>query len=111
MNRHIPIAVIGAGCRFPGADTLEALGALLNSGETAISSIPESRWALSASNSGVKINLETMRAGLIDGVEGLDRKCFRISGNEAPMVDPLQRLFLETAWHALENAGVSPGDP
>ena len=108
MSRQDDIAIVGLGCRFPGANSPEAFGDLLRRGGSAHAPIPEARWRLFAGNDGVETGLANPRAGLVDDIDGLDRRCFRISANEAPMVDPLQRLFLEASWHALESAGLSP---
>lgn len=110
MTRQRPIAIIGVGCRLPGVPAFRDMAALLKSGQTAIAPIPHSRWALSTANTDTDMGLRNPQAGLIGDVAGLDRTCFGISANEAPMVDPLQRLFLETSWHALEHAGLSPAD-
>lgn len=110
MSHPNDIAVIGIGCRFPGANSPAEFGDLLRSGRSSLAPIPDARWHLSAANDGVETGLEQTCAGLVEDVDGLDRRCFRISANEAPMVDPLQRLFLETSWHALESAGLSPAN-
>lgn len=110
MIRQTPIAITGVGTRLPGVSSLGDMTRLLKSGQSTIAPIPESRWALSAANEGIETGLQNEHAALVEGFEGLDRKCFRISSNEAPMVDPLQRLFLETCWHALEDAGMSPAE-
>ncbi|MEV7442666.1 type I polyketide synthase [Streptomyces sp. NPDC091204] len=101
-----PIAIIGMGCRFPGADGPEAFWDLLEHGVDAIGRIPDerfSRWG--RGNSG------TDRAGLggfLDRVGGLDLDFFGISEHEAAKIDPQQRLMLEVAWEAVEDAGIDP---
>ncbi|MER6313870.1 SDR family NAD(P)-dependent oxidoreductase [Streptomyces sp. NPDC001581] len=101
-----PIAIIGMGCRFPGADGPEAFWNLLENGVDAIGRIPDerfSRWG--RGNSG------TDRAGLggfLDRVGGLDLDFFGIGEHEAARIDPQQRLMLEVAWEAVEDAGIDP---
>ena len=48
--------------------------------------------------------------GTIDNPTAFDARFFGISPNEAELIDPQQRLFLETCWHAMESAGYIPGD-
>ncbi len=104
------IAVVGMACRFPGADTPDELAEALQAGRTAIRPIPVERRALWATPAAKDLwpVIHARHAGLIDGVTDFDRRPFRISANEAPLMDPQQRLVLETGWHALEDAGLSP---
>jgi len=106
-----PIALIGMGCRFPQADGLEAYWKLLAEGRDAISEVPVARWDLqdffdANPNAAGKIN--TRYGGFIDGVDGFDAEFFGISPHEAERMDPQQRILLEVAWHALEDAGIPP---
>jgi iturin family lipopeptide synthetase A len=105
------IAIIGMGCRFPGAENLESYWHLLRSSGDAIQEIPRSRWDtnyFSNSESGLfgKINLRW--GGFLDQVEHFDPQFFEISPREAELMDPQQRLLLEVSWEALENAGQAP---
>ncbi|WP_428927732.1 polyketide synthase [Marinibacterium sp. SX1] len=112
--RPEPIAVVGMACRFPGADSPDALARLLRAGATSVAPVPDARRALWATG---QADTETLwsgiharHAGLIDGIETFDRLPFRISATEVPLVDPMQRLALETGWHALEDAGLAPAE-
>ncbi len=99
-----PIAIIGMGCRFPGgADTPELLWQLLNSGVDALGPVPRERFGRDLV---ARMNLR--RAAFLEQVDGFDAAFFRISPREAQQMDPQQRLFLEVAWEALENAGIDP---
>src|SRR6266540_5073231 len=101
-----PIAIVGIGCRFPGAGDPDAFWELLERGVDAIGMVPDerfSRWG--RGNSG------TARAslgGFLEGIGGLDLDFFGISEHEAAKIDPQQRLILEVAWEALEDAGIDP---
>ncbi|MEU9704083.1 SDR family NAD(P)-dependent oxidoreductase [Streptomyces sp. NPDC047981] len=98
-----PIAVVGMACRFPGAAGPEAYWRLLTAGESAVSDrSPDSRPGLPAGAVG-------RPSGFLDGVDGFDPEFFGITPREAAAIDPQQRLMLELAWEALENAGVVPG--
>lgn len=102
MSRQSPIAIVGMACRLPGAEDVPAFEAMLREGRNGITEIPPGR--LSPADPG----RPPAYAGLLSDVEGFDRAPFGISKTEAPLIDPLQRLFLEASWCALEDAGLSP---
>lgn len=103
MTSHVQIAVVGMACRFPSAESIADLSDLLRTGRCGIGPIPPARLALwGAHDAPIRF------AGLLQGIDSFDRHPFRISANEAPLLDPQQRLVLEMAWHALEDAGLSP---
>ncbi|MFH8988094.1 aminotransferase class I/II-fold pyridoxal phosphate-dependent enzyme [Streptomyces sp. NPDC017940] len=98
---HEPIAVVGIGCRFPGAPDPDSYWRLLRDGRDAITEVPRDRWdatRVAAPDFG----------GFVDGVEEFDARFFGLSAREAVRMDPQQRLLLETAWQALEDAGSDP---
>ncbi|WP_049974261.1 MupA/Atu3671 family FMN-dependent luciferase-like monooxygenase [Azospirillum sp. B4] len=92
-------AVIGMACRFPGAPDLDHFRALLRSGGSALRPPPAGRFAGTPSLGA---------GGFIDGVDEFDAEPFRLAPTEAALMDPHQRLFLETVWCALEDAGIDP---
>ncbi|WP_149536556.1 non-ribosomal peptide synthetase/type I polyketide synthase [Siccirubricoccus phaeus] len=92
-----PIAVIGMGCRFPGG----ALGDRRSPDEF-LDILLEGSPAIRA-----ETRDGTRREGhLLEAIEGFDAAFFRLSPREAASLDPQHRLVLETAWHALEDAGI-----
>ena len=100
-----PIAIVGAACRFPGgANSLDAYWALLDAGRNAVAEIPASRWE-TVGHPGAPLGWS---AGLVDDIDGFDPRFFGISAREATTMDPQQRMVLEVAWEALENAGIAP---
>jgi acyl transferase domain-containing protein len=106
-----PIAIIGTGCRFPGADNPEAFWQLLRNGVDAISEVPPDRWdidAFYAPDPATPGKMNTRYGGFLERVDGFDPDFFGISPREAERIDPQQRVVLEVAWEALENAGVVP---
>ncbi len=103
-----PIAIVGMACRFPGAGSIDDFAALTRSGKPAIAPVPQARWDLCDRNDPSRIGLPEIHAGLVEDIDKLDRKLMRVSSNEAPLIDPMHRLFFEIAWEALEEAGVSP---
>jgi len=104
------IAIIGIGCRFPGGiNSPDALWKLLVEGREAVSEVPADRWNVERfydAETGLAGKSIAKRGGFVDGIDQFDPQFFGISPREAPYVDPQHRLLLETAWEALEDAGV-----
>lgn len=103
-----PIAIIGVGCRFPGAKNPEAFWQLLCNGVDAITEVPADRWDIDAlydPNPGSSGKMNTRWGGFLEQVDQFDAQFFGIAPREAVYIDPQQRLLLEVAWEALENAG------
>ena len=113
--RSEPLAVVGVGCRLPGAPDPNAFWDLLRHGGDAVRVIPPDRWDVSryawpgadTEHAGAD-QQPVYQAGLLDCVDGFDAEFFGIAGREAQLMDPQQRLFLEVAWEALESAGIRP---
>ncbi len=105
-----PIAVIGVGCRFPGADDPEAFWDLLEAGVDAVSEIGEDRWPASLHDPtpGTQGRTYVRHAGLLHDLADFDAAFFGIPAREAMVMDPQQRLLLEVSWQALERAGQAP---
>jgi natural product biosynthesis luciferase-like monooxygenase protein len=93
------VAVAGMACRFPGAPDINGFRALLRSGGSALRPPPVGRFSGASS---------LALGGFIDGVDEFDTEPFRLAPSEAALMDPHQRLFLETVWQALEDAGLDP---
>src|SRR5438034_1572421 len=106
------IAIVGASCRFPGAEDLEAFWRLLACGGDAVSEIDPQRWSTrffyhpDRNEPGKSY---TWAAGLISGIDLFEPSFFGISPREAAQMDPQQRLLLELTWHAFEDAGIPTG--
>jgi acyl transferase domain-containing protein len=108
-----PIAIIGAGCRFPGSSNLEAFWDLLRSGSEAISEVPKERWDIDAfydAEPATPGKMNSRYGGFLEQVDQFDPGFFGISSREAERIDPQQRLVLEVAWEALENAAIVPAN-
>ena len=105
-----PIAIVGMACKFPGADGLTAFWRLLETGGNAVSEgVPGSGVGRIGELFGDAVDAEACRFGaFVDGVDQFDAPFFRISPIEAQLLDPQQRLMLETSWRALEDAGIDP---
>ena len=104
------IAIVGLGCRFPGAKDPEAFWQILTDGVDAISDVPPSRWnpdAFYDPAPGAPGKMNTRRGGFLEHVDLFDPLFFGISPREAEAMDPQQRLLLEVSWEGLENAGLA----
>ncbi len=95
------IAIIGMHGIFPGAENLEQFWGNLENGKESITRIPEDRW--DNKESYIKWG------GFIQDIDKFDAKFFNISRYEAELMDPQQRLFLQTVWKTIEDAGYAPG--
>ncbi len=105
------IAIIGIGCRFPGAPDPGSFWQLLRDGKEAITEVPPERWDLQAlydPNRATAGKMHTRWGGFLQGVDLFDPAFFNISPREAMHMDPQQRILLEVAWEALEHAGLPP---
>src|ERR1700722_4641170 len=104
------IAIIGIGCRFPGGiNNTESFWKLLKEGREAVSEVPADRWNIERffdAEPGLPGKSIARRGGFLEGIDQFDPQFFGISPREAPYVDPQHRLLLETAWEAIEDAGL-----
>ncbi|WP_245646948.1 amino acid adenylation domain-containing protein [Microtetraspora niveoalba] len=103
------IAVVGLGCRFPGAPGPAAFWSLLSDGVDAIWDYSESELrALGIGERLLADPAHVRSGGKLDGLADFDAEFFGFTAEEAARTDPQHRLFLETAWEALEDAGCDP---
>ncbi|MCP5004987.1 MAG: SDR family NAD(P)-dependent oxidoreductase, partial [Planctomycetes bacterium] len=102
-----PIAIIGMSGRFPNANTVEEFWKNIKYGVNCIKEFPEDRLNGKKSDASNK-NVEQCNfrlGGFIENVDQFDPQFFGILPQEAIYMDPRQRIFLEEAWHAFEDAG------
>ena len=100
------IAIVGMACRFPGAPDISAFWHQLEAGTDVVTD--------GRGNSGswgdLAEDLPTEYAayrqgGFVEGIEQFDSRFFRIAPIEARLMDPRQRMLLETSWQALKMRG------
>ncbi|MFE9336551.1 SDR family NAD(P)-dependent oxidoreductase [Streptomyces sp. NPDC007063] len=97
------VAVVGMAGRFPKAPDTEAFWELLIGGGDAVGPVPPERWDPAEVFDATR---EIQRVGaFLEDIDAFDPAFFTISPREAEVLDPQQRLMLETTWRALEDAG------
>ncbi len=94
------IAVVGIAGRYPGAQDIEEFWQNLQEGKDSITEIPGDRWEHSLSH-----KTKCKWGGFLKGVDQFAPEFFNITPQEANIIDPQERLFLEIVWELLENAG------
>ncbi|WP_433318813.1 AMP-binding protein [Micromonospora chersina] len=103
------IAVVGLAGRFPGAPDVATFWWNLCTGVDSIHEHTDEELAALGVGPGLRADPRHVRAvGRLDGVADFDAGFFSFGADEAARTDPQHRLFLETAWEALEDAGHDP---
>ena len=107
----IEIAVIGMAGRFPGAKNLEQFWQNLCDGVESIKFFTDEELLAKGSDARLLDDPNYVKAeAVLDDIEMFDASFFGYTPREASLIDPQHRLFLETAWEALENAGYAAGE-
>ena len=104
------IAIIGLGCRFPGANNSEEFWQMLRNGVDGISEVPPTRWDVDKYYDPMPAapgKMNTRWGGFLKDIDQFEPSFFSISPREAIAMDPQQRLLLEVAWETLEYAGLA----
>ncbi|OOF91380.1 hypothetical protein ASPCADRAFT_177383 [Aspergillus carbonarius ITEM 5010] len=103
------IAIVGAACRLPGADTLEDLWDIVSQGRIKAEEVPKDRCSIEESFRGQQdkewMNQRKFYGNFVDDVAAFDNAFFGISPREATYMDPQQRLLLATAFEAMDCSG------
>ncbi len=104
------VEIIGRACLAPGANSPQALFRVLRQGKCTVTRIPSDRWDLARFWHPVIGNpgkTYSFAAGVLDSVYDFDPAAFGMSQREAMYMDPQQRVLLQLAWRALEDANIS----
>ncbi|MGC0154189.1 amino acid adenylation domain-containing protein [Chromobacterium vaccinii] len=103
------IAIIGMAGRFPGADSVEALWDNLLAGRSGVREISREEALADGADPALLDHPDYVPfAGVLEDIDQFDEKLFGYSPADAALIDPQGRLLLETAWEALESAGLDP---
>ena len=106
-----PIAIIGMQGRFPGANDLETYWQNLARGVESIATLsPEEIRAAGVPDNISRLPGYVNASPVLEAVDLFDAEFFGYSARDASLTDPQHRLFLETAWEALEDAGYEPAN-
>ncbi|MGO9203154.1 MAG: type I polyketide synthase [Limisphaerales bacterium] len=100
------VAIIGMAGRFPGANNVDAFWQNLVEGVDSISHFSDTELEVSREQASQPTYVKAR--GVLEGVDLFDAAYFNITQREAEFMDPQQRVFLECAVEALENAGYDP---
>lgn len=107
------IAIIGISGKYPMADNLTEFWDNLYNARDCVTEIPKNRWNADeyySKEKGIPGKCNSKWGGFINDVEMFDPMFFQITPLEAEYMDPQVRLFLETTWHTLEDAGYTRAD-
>ncbi|BAP56505.1 polyketide synthase [Thioploca ingrica] len=113
-NLNEAIAIIGLAGRYPKSKDLEAFWNNLQNGTDCIEEIPADHWDLKTHyhpdrETAIRTGKSYSKwGGFLSGLYEFDPLFFNISPHEAEQISPKERLFLQCAWHALEEAGYTP---
>ncbi|MGA6166031.1 type I polyketide synthase [Amycolatopsis magusensis] len=105
--------VAGMACRLPGIAGPDEFWRLIREGRSEVGEVPSSRWDVEATydpRPGVVGKTCSRWGGLLSDVDRFDHELFGITPREVERLDPQQRLVLEVAWEALEDAALVPGE-
>ncbi|MGV6936852.1 SDR family NAD(P)-dependent oxidoreductase [Paenibacillus sp. CMM36] len=105
------VAVIGLSGRYAQAKNINDFWNNIQKGKNCIQEIPQDRWNWAdyfKGAKGTKGSIYTKWGGFIDDADKFDPLFFRISPREAELMDPQERIFLETVYTTIEDAGYTP---
>ncbi|MET9565850.1 SDR family NAD(P)-dependent oxidoreductase [Streptomyces tauricus] len=105
------VAIVGLAGRYPQAADVHQFWNLLQDGRDCVTEIPADRWDhrdYFEPRRGATGRSYSKWGAFLDGVDQFDPLFFNISPRQAELMDPHERLFLETAWETIEDAGYTP---
>lgn len=103
------IAIIGMAARLPSMESIREFQDVIESGVDCITDFPDTRSQditeyLSFKGKAGE-NIRFNKSAYLYDIDKFDYKFFKLSPREASLMDPAQRIFLETSWDAIEDAG------
>lgn len=101
-SKNKKIAIIGVAAKYPYAENIEEYWDLINGKQDCMSEFPENRECDISDYVG---NQAFQKAGYLKDIDMFDNNFFKITPKEADIMDPNQRLFLQNAYEAIEDAG------
>ncbi|BCJ93988.1 hypothetical protein acsn021_15570 [Anaerocolumna cellulosilytica] len=104
-SKREPIAIIGMSGTMPRSQNLDAFWENLVEANNLITEIPADRWQIENLPDSI-----SKWGGFMKEIDKFDPLFFGISPMEAELMDPQQRLFLQTVWETIEDAGYKPSD-
>lgn len=100
------VAIIGMSCRFPGAKTIEKFWQNLRDGVESITVFSDEELLAEGVDQATLEQPDYVKAGgMLPDIDQFDAEFFGFTPREAQITDPQERIFLECAWEALEDAG------
>jgi hypothetical protein len=102
------IAIISVAGQYPGADSVEEFWEMLRNGGDGITEVPPDRWDHQAIYSELKGKPGATNCkwgGFLKNIKCFDPEFFGINPRDAALMDPQERLLLQTSWHLLERVG------
>lgn len=107
---ELEIAVVGMAGRFPGSATVDEFWTAIRTGTVGLRRFTDAEVAAAGVPDEERAHQDHVPVGgALDDIECFDAKLFGYPPREAALLDPQHRLFLECAWHALEDAGYCAG--
>ncbi|AZS14154.1 SDR family NAD(P)-dependent oxidoreductase [Paenibacillus lutimineralis] len=106
------IAIVGMSGQYPMADTLDEFWEILSQGKDCVTEIPAERWDYRKDfdpEKGKSNKVYTKWGAFMNDVDKFDAGFFHISPREAELMDPQERLMLQSTYHTLEDAGYAGG--
>ncbi|KAL8584659.1 hypothetical protein ACOMHN_002388 [Nucella lapillus] len=104
------VAIVGIGCRTPGADNIRDYWRVLVNGECHVCDVPQHRWnkdAFYSEDLSAHCKAYVQKGGFMKDIEGFDNSLYGINDIEAGQMDPQQCLLLDCASMALQDAGIT----
>jgi len=109
MENDGKIAIVGMDCRLPGANSVQEYWDNLVAAKETLTTFTDEELLASGVKPAEFMRPDYVRTrGIIDDTDGFDAGFFGVTPKDAEILDPQQRVFLECAWHALEDAAIDP---